>query len=109
MASAEFYNTDEDSLVPIKSAMAKYTFRDLTEKTAAMREFRRLRDAGLPVPEEIRERHVQATNDGYATGPDPGDIVPDFALPDQSDSTRGLRDLAGPAGLFLVFHRSAEW
>lgn len=27
--------------------MEKYTFRDLSEKAAAMREFRRLRDAGL--------------------------------------------------------------
>jgi hypothetical protein len=86
-----------------------YTFRDLAEKTAAMREFRRLRDAGLPVPEEVRERHVQATNDDYATGPEPGERVPEFALPDQSGATRTLRDLTGPAGLFLVFHRSADW
>lgn len=89
--------------------MPKYTFRDLTEKTAAMREFRKLRDAGLPVPEEVRDRHVQATNDGYATGPDPGSRVPDFTLPDQNGSTRSLKDLAGPGGLFLVFHRSADW
>jgi hypothetical protein len=89
--------------------MKEYTFRDLTEKAAAMREFRRLRDAGLPVPEEVRDRHVQATNDGYATGPDPGEHAPDFALPDQTGSIRSLKDLAGPYGLFLVFHRSADW
>ena len=89
--------------------MSKYIFRDLAEKTAAMREFRRLRDAGLPVPEEVRQRHVQATNDGYATGPEPGERVPEFALPDQSGALRSLQDLAGPGGLFLVFHRSADW
>ncbi|HEX5228733.1 MAG TPA: hypothetical protein VFW44_13530 [Bryobacteraceae bacterium] len=89
--------------------MSTYTFRDLAEKTAAMREFRRLRDAGLPVPAEVRERHVQATNDGYATGPEPGERVPNFALPDQHGSIRGIEDLAGPGGLFLVFHRSADW
>jgi hypothetical protein len=89
--------------------MPRYTFRDLAEKTAAMREFRRLRDAGLPVPAEVRERHVDATNDGYATGPDPGERIPDFTLPDQHGSMRSLTDLAGPAGLFLVFHRSADW
>jgi len=74
-----------------------------------MRELRKLRDAGLPVPEEVRDRHVQATNDGYATGPNPGERIPDFALPDQSDSLRNLKDLAGPSGLFLIFHRSADW
>jgi hypothetical protein len=89
--------------------MEKYTFSDLSEKAAAMREFRRLRDAGLPVPEEIRDRHVQATNDGYATGPNPGERIPDFALPDQTGSIRSLKDLAGPSGLLLVFHRSADW
>jgi hypothetical protein len=83
--------------------------RDLAEKAAAMREFRRLRDAGLPVPGEVRERHVQATNDGYATGPDPGERIPDFALPDQHGAIRSLHDLAGPKGLLLVFHRSADW
>jgi hypothetical protein len=89
--------------------MPRYTFRDLSEKTAAMREFRKLRDAGLPVPEEVRDRHVQATNDGYATGPGPGVPIPHFALPDQTGSIRRLRDLAGSTGLLLVFHRSADW
>ena len=89
--------------------MTKYTFRDLAEKSAAMREFRRLRDSGLPVPADVRDRHVQATNDGYATGPEPGERVPDFALPDQTDCVRSLKDLAGPSGVFLVFHRSADW
>ena len=89
--------------------MPKYTFRDLSEKAAAMREFRKLRDAGLPVPPEVRDRHVQATNDGYATGPDPGERIPDFALPDQNGSTRSLKSLAGSSWLLLVFHRSADW
>ena len=89
--------------------MPNYTFRDLSEKAAAMREFRKLRDAGLPVPPEVRDRHVQATNDGYTTGPDPGERIPDFALPDQTGSTRRLKDLAGSTGLLLVFHRSADW
>lgn len=89
--------------------MPKYTFRDLGEKAAAMREFRRLRDAGLPIPHEVRDRHVQATNDAYATGPDPGEPVPDFVLPDQDGSIRRLKDLAGCTGLLLIFHRSADW
>ena len=82
---------------------------DLAEKAAAMREFRRLRDAGLAVSAEVRERHVWATNDGYLTGPDPGQRVPEFRLPDQFGAPRSLDDLAGPNGLLLVFHRSADW
>lgn len=82
---------------------------DVAKKAEAMLEFRRFRDAGLPVPPEVRARHVEATNDGYATGPDEGQRIPAFALPDQNGAIRTLGDLAGPNGLFLVFHRSAEW
>lgn len=82
---------------------------DLAEKVTAMKEFRRLREAGLPVSAEVRARHIWATNDGYATGPDPGQRIPDFAMPDQFGVIRCLNDLAGPNGLFLVFHRSADW
>jgi hypothetical protein len=82
---------------------------DLAEKMAAMREFRRLREASLPVPADVRARHLWATNDGYATGPDPGQRIPEFALQDQFGAIRNLSDLAGPSGLFLVFHRSADW
>jgi len=89
--------------------MPDKTPHDLAEKAAAMREFGRLREAGLPVPAEVRERHLWATNDGYATGPDPGQKIPDFALPDQFGALRSLNDLSGPHGLLLVFHRSADW
>ena|SRR5690348_12044041 len=94
---------------PPTKTMSDKIPQDLTEKGAAMREFVRLRQAGLPVPAEVRARHVWATNDGYATGPDPGQRIPEFALPDQSGAVRTFHDLAGPNGLFLVFHRSAEW
>jgi hypothetical protein len=82
---------------------------DLAEKAAIMREFRRRRDAGEPIPDELRARHVNATNDGYATGPEPGQSIPRFSLPDQTGLARTLPDLTGPNGLFLVFHRSADW
>lgn len=82
---------------------------DLAMKLEAMQEFRKFRDAGLAVPPEVRARHVAATNDGYATGPDPGEKIPPFSLPDQHGAVRSLNDLAGPGGLLLVFHRSANW
>jgi hypothetical protein len=82
---------------------------DLARKAEAMREFRRFRDSGLPIPAEVRARHVAATNDGFVTGPDAGERIPAFSLPDQEGAIRTLADLSGPNGLFLVFHRSANW
>ncbi|HUA20953.1 MAG TPA: hypothetical protein VMB25_19530 [Bryobacteraceae bacterium] len=89
--------------------MANEIPEDLAEKAAVMREFRRLRAAGQPVPAELYARHVWATNDHYAAGPEPGRRIPDFTLPDQNGQPRSLANLAGPNGLFLVFHRSADW
>jgi hypothetical protein len=89
--------------------MPSETPADLAEKAAIMREFGRLRAAGQPVPDALRAKHVEATNDRYTTGPEPGQHVPAFALPDQAGITRRLPDLAGPKGLLLVFHRSADW
>ena len=43
--------------------------KDLAEKAAIMREFGRRRAAGEPVSDELYAKHVNATNDRYATGP----------------------------------------
>jgi hypothetical protein len=82
---------------------------DLAEKAAIMREFGRRRAAGEPVSDELYAAHVSATNDQYATGPEPGQRIPDFALSDQHGVLRWLPNLTGPNGLLLVFHRSADW
>ena len=82
---------------------------DLAGKAAIMREFGRRRAAGEPVSAELYAQHIQATNDNYNTGPEVGARVPEFALPDQNGGVRSLRNLAGPNGLLLVFHRSADW
>ena len=42
-------------------------------------------------------------------GPQVGDTVPDFSLPDQHGTTRTLKSLMGPKGAVLVFFRSADW
>jgi hypothetical protein len=89
--------------------MAYEVPEDLAEKAAIMREFGRRRAAGEPVSAELYAQHVNATNDHYATGPEPGQHIPDFALPDQNGVARSLANLAGPHGLLLVFHRSADW
>jgi hypothetical protein len=43
---------------PLTSIVSDRIPQDLEEKAAAMREFRRLRDAGLPVPADVRARHL---------------------------------------------------
>lgn len=82
---------------------------DLEEKAAIMREFGRRRAAGEPVSAELQAKHVNATNDNYATGPDPGQRIPDFVLPNADGTVKSLADITGPNGLLLVFHRSADW
>lgn len=64
---------------------------------------------GEPASDELYAMLVNATNDRYATGPEPGQYIPDFVLPDQYGHLRSLSNLSGPNGLLLVFHRSADW
>ena len=42
-------------------------------------------------------------------GPQVGESVPDFSLPDQTGSARTLQSITGPKGAMLVFIRSADW
>jgi hypothetical protein len=42
-------------------------------------------------------------------GPQVGQKVPDFTLPDQHGQPRRLASLMGEKGLVLVFYRSADW
>jgi hypothetical protein len=42
-------------------------------------------------------------------GPQTGERVPDFTLPDQNGKTWTLQSIMGPKGAMLVFFRSADW
>ena len=42
-------------------------------------------------------------------GPQVGERVPDFSLPDQQGRAQTLKTLMGPSGAMLVFFRSADW
>mgnify|MGYP001277686438 FL=1 len=42
-------------------------------------------------------------------GPQIGDQVPEFRLPDQNGQTHSLDSIMGPNGAMLLFHRSADW
>ena len=43
------------------------------------------------------------------TGPEVGQMAPNFEVLDQHGETQTLESLAGPNGLLLLFHRSADW
>ena len=42
-------------------------------------------------------------------GPQVGERVPDFSLPDQNGELWTLNSIMGPMGAMLLFHRSADW
>ena len=44
-----------------------------------------------------------------ALGPQVGEELPDFSLPDQQGVVRTLDDIMGPRGALILFHRSADW
>ncbi len=44
-----------------------------------------------------------------ALGPQIGERVPDFSLPDQNGQLHNLDSIRGPNGTMLLFHRSADW
>ena len=47
--------------------------------------------------------------DVAALGPQVGERVPDFSLPDQNGQIQTLDSIRGPNGTMLLFHRSADW
>ncbi len=46
---------------------------------------------------------------GPPTGPEVGATIPAFEAVDQTGAKRTFENLAGPNGLLLLFHRSADW
>ena len=47
--------------------------------------------------------------DVSALGPQVGERVPDFSLPDQHGRIRTLQSILGEKGAMILFHRSADW
>jgi hypothetical protein len=52
---------------------------------------------------------TQTTIDVSRLGPQVGERVPDFSLPDQTGKIWTLQSIMGPKGAMLVFYRSADW
>lgn len=42
-------------------------------------------------------------------GPQVGEPIPEFSLPDQNGRTWTRESIMGPKGAMLVFYRSADW
>jgi hypothetical protein len=47
--------------------------------------------------------------DVASLGPQVGEQVPEFSLPDQNGRIQTLGSILGPKGGILLFHRSADW
>ncbi len=47
--------------------------------------------------------------DVSALGPQEGEQVPNFNLPDQNSLRHTLETVRGPNGSLILFHRSADW
>ena len=47
--------------------------------------------------------------DVASLGPQVGELVPDFSLPDQNGRVRTRDSVLGPNGAIVLFHRSANW
>ena len=52
---------------------------------------------------------ARARIDVTRLGPQVGQRVPDFSLPDQTGRARTLESIMGSRGAMLVFLRSADW
>ncbi len=83
---------------------------DATTKAAVLRDItRRMGAGGADITTAEWLDFVEAQNDGYQTGPEIDQKIPDFTLTDQHGQNRSLKELRGPNGLLLVFSRSADW
>ena len=61
----------------------------------------------LAVPLHAQEARVPI--DISALGPQVGERVPDFNLPDQNGVKQTLSSIMGPDGAMLLFFRPADW
>ena len=60
----------------------------------------------VTMPVQAQERKPV---DLSSLGPQVGERVPDFALPDQRGTVQTLDSIMGERGAMLLFHRSADW
>ena len=47
--------------------------------------------------------------DVASLGPQVGERIPEFAIPDQNGTVQTLESIMGEEGAMILFHRSADW
>ncbi len=57
----------------------------------------------------LTNAQTRAPIDVQSLGPQVGERVPEFRLPDQNGRIQTLESIMGPNGAMLLFHRSADW
>ena len=62
-----------------------------------------------PVAAQLQSGSPASAVDVQRLGPQLGERVPDFSLPDQNGVVRTLQSVLGPNGAMLVLYRSADW
>jgi len=60
----------------------------------------------MHMPLDAQERE---SIDVASLGPQVGERIPEFALPDQNGTVQTLESIMGAEGAMIVFHRSADW
>ncbi len=60
-----------------------------------------------PAPVLMQESREQI--DVSSLGPQIGELIPDFKLPDQYGTVWTRESILGSNGAMIVFHRSADW
>lgn len=61
--------------------------------------------AGATAAQDLQPSEINVAE----LGPQVGEIVPDFSLPDQNGDIRTRDSIMGERGAMLVFIRSADW
>ena len=64
---------------------------------------------GVALATTWQSQPARTSTDFGKLGPQVGQSVPEFSLPDQNGTTRTLESILGSAGAMLVFFRSADW
>ncbi len=65
--------------------------------------------AGMVFAVGSDEMQSRTPIDVASLGPQVGELVPAFSLPDQNGQIQTRESILGPNGAILVFHRSADW
>ena len=64
---------------------------------------------GPAVAQEDGFGEMPASSANWATGPEVGQRIPDFAALDQNGVRRSFDQIKGPNGALVFFFRSADW